>query len=358
MNKLLKIIFTSILISNGCLQLFSQTTIDAPKLSESGSYTWILLPDVQTYQKFGRNQAIFQLMTDWIIDQKEDLNIQMVLCMGDLVEQNNILVPDGVNGDQTSVQQWKAVQSGFSKLNNLVPYILCTGNHDYGIKSAENRYSQFNSYFPPQLNPLNKSLLVEMAPNAQGVPTLENACYEWKSPMGQLFLFFSLEFAPRDEILQWANQLAAKDEYVNHIGVVITHSYQDSKGERTMKERYPLIKANYGKTVWDELIEPSDNIEFVFCGHIADSESHKGQVGYREDVNHTGKLIHQMLFNAQREGGGWHGNGGDGWLRILEFLPNERTIKVSTFSPLFWISPSTRHLAWRTENYNQYIISY
>ena len=55
-----------------------------------------------------------------------------------------------------------------------------------------------------------------------------------------------------------------------------------------------------------------------------------------------------MMFNVQVLGGGWEGNGGDGWLRILEFMPDGRTIKVKTYSPLFGISPSTRHLARRT----------
>jgi len=62
--------------------------------------------------------------------------------------------------------------------------------------------------------------------------------------------------------------------------------------------------------------------------------------------------------HAQREGGGWHGNGGDGWLRILAFLPDGKTIKVHTFSPLFRASPSTRHLAWRSESFDQYDIHY
>jgi hypothetical protein len=338
--------------------LHAQQEVQAPQLSDPKSYSWILLPDPQTYNKFGRNQPLFQLMTSWIADQKDKLNIQLVLCVGDLVEQNNILVPEGKNGDQTSVEQWKAVQTAFSKLNNLVPYILCTGNHDYGMKSAENRYSQFNSYFPPQGNPLTQSLLVEMAPNAMGVQTLENACYEWKSPSGQSFLIFSLEFAPRTVILQWAKQVAARPEYKDHLGVLLTHSYQNSKNELTDKEHYPLTDANYGAVIWKDFVQPSENIRFVFCGHIADSESHEGMVSYQEDANQAGKKVHQMLFNAQREGGGWHGNGGDGWLRILEFLPDQKTIKVHTFSPLFWISPSTRHLAWRTESFDQYDISY
>lgn len=347
-----------VVIMLGHSPLFSQTKPEPPKLKDPNSFTWILLPDLQTYQKFGRNQALFQLITDWIIDQKGNLNIKLVLCTGDLVEQDNLLVPDRKNGDQPSVRQWEAVQRGFSKLNNNIPYVLCTGNHDYGIKSAENRYSQFNSYFPPQGNPLTQSLLVEMAPNDQGVKTLENACYQWKSPLGQSFLIFSLEFAPRTEILSWAKELAANPKYQHHIGVVLTHSYVNSKGKRTHLEKYPLTNANYGEEIWKDFVQPSNNIQFVFSGHIADSESHAGQVGFRVDKNQGGVDVNQMLFNAQREGGGWHGNGGDGWLRILEFLPDKHTVKVSTFSPLFWISPSTRSLAWRTEGFDQYSISY
>lgn len=355
---MIKKIFVIVLILFYNCQLFSQSLVDAPKLSDPNSFTWILLPDDQTYQKFGRNQSIFQLMTDWIIDQKKELNIQMVLSVGDLVEQNNVLQPDGKNGDQTSVKQWESVKSAFSKLNNKIPYILCTGNHDYGIKSAESRYSQFNSYFPPQGNLLNLSILVEMADNAQGVPTLENACYQWKSPFGQTFLIFSLEFGPRKEILKWAKEVASRLQYKDNIGVIITHSYENSKGLWTDKETYKLADANYGKEIWQDFIQTTKNIQFVFCGHIADSETHEGQVHYRMDKNTGGLDVHQMLFNAQREGGGWHGNGGDGWLRILEFLPDKQTIKVYTFSPLFWISPSTKNLAWRTAAYDQYEIKY
>ncbi|MDB4668291.1 hypothetical protein OAF06_05905 [Akkermansiaceae bacterium] len=44
-----------------------------------------------------------------------------------------------------------------------------------------------------------------------------------------------------------------------------------------------------------------------------------------------------MLFNAQGLGGGSkkEGNGGDGWLRLLTFEPDGKTMTVRTFSPLF-----------------------
>jgi hypothetical protein len=201
-------------------------------------------------------------------------------------------------------------------------------------------------------------LLVEMAPNAAGAKTLENACYEWKSPTGQLFLLFSLEFAPRAAILAWTKEVAARPVYKQHIGIVITHSYLNSTGKRIEKENYAVADASYGEAIYKELIKPAGNIRFVFSGHIGNSDEHRDQVGYRLDTNTAKKEIHQVVFNAQREGGGWHGNGGDGWLRILEFLPDKRTIKVYTFSPFFYISPATRHLAWRRESYDQFDIRY
>jgi hypothetical protein len=50
------------------------------------------------------------------------------------------------------------------------------------------------------------------------------------------------------------------------------------------------------------------------------------------------------------------GNGGDGWLRILEFLPDGQTIQIKTYSPLFGFSPSTKGMAWRKEKYDQFNI--
>ena len=58
-----------------------------------------------------------------------------------------------------------------------------------------------------------------------------------------------------------------------------------------------------------------------------------------------------MMFNIQYLGGG---NGGDGWLRLLEFLPDGKTIKASTYSPLFGISPMTKHLAHQTDPFCQF----
>lgn len=77
-------------------------------LETEKSFSMILLPDPQSYTKFAANQPIFDLMTRWAANNLEKLSVKAVLCTGDLVEQNEWPVPDKVNGDQTSTQQWEA----------------------------------------------------------------------------------------------------------------------------------------------------------------------------------------------------------------------------------------------------------
>lgn len=56
--------------------------------------------------------------------------------------------------------------------------------------------------------------------------------------------------------------------------------------------------------------------------------------------------------------GGWQGNGGDSWLRWMEFMPDKKTVKVKTFSPLFALSPTTQKFAWHREPYNEFEIQF
>jgi len=326
----------------------------APALESSDSWSIILLPDPQTYSKFGRNQPVFELMTSWISENINPLNIKMVLCTGDLVEQNEYINPDGVSGNQPSKSQWESVARAFGRLDGRVPYVTALGNHDYGYKSIENRTSNFNKHFPVDKNFKNQEILREVGMNAQNIPTLENAAFEFTSSQGRKILVLSLEFAPRDTTVNWAKKVVNQEKYKDHTVIVLTHSYMNSQNEHIVKEKYPIENGNYGKALFEKLIEPSKNIQMVFAGHIGAPNEPKKHIAFRTDTNATGKKVQQMVFNAQALGGGWMGNGGDGWLRILEFLPDGKTIKVKTFSPLFAISPTTQQFAWRTEPWDEF----
>lgn len=334
----------------------AQTLPLRPKLENPGSFSMILLPDPQNYTKFDANQPIFELMTAWCANNADSLKIKAVLCTGDLVEQNETRIPDGMNGNQTSEEQWQAVSRAFERLDNRLPYVLCTGNHDYGYYRSENRLSRFPHYFPSERNPLWRKSLVSTGLNYRDLPTLENAAYEFENDTWGKLLVVSLEFAPRDEAIEWARTLVTRPEYKDHKVILLTHSYLSLAAKHIEKEGYRVSPANYGKTIFDKLVAPSSNIRLVLCGHECAISDYEGNVSFRTDRNAAGKTVAQMMFNAQTADNQWHGNGGDGWLRILEFMPDGKTIKVRTFSPLFAVSAQTCDKAWRTAPYDQFEI--
>ena len=328
-----------------------------PALSDPDSWTMVVIPDVQAYVERPRNHGIVDIMNAWILDYEKHLNIQQVLFTGDLVYRNDKRRPD----DQYSLfsqEQWKAFSRLMERLDGRIPYILCTGNHDYGHASAENRNSFFKDYFPIDRNTMTRKHLVECAYNSNDITTLENAAYEFIAPVPdkRKFLIISLQFAPTDADLQWAKNLVDMPRFKEHICIVLTHSYLAYTGQRILKEKYHLSAkgGNPGEDIFQKLVYPAKNIRLVICGHIAGADKWERGVVFSTDKNCEGKTVSQMAFNTQAIGGGFHGSGGDGWLRLLEFMPDKKTVKARTFSPLFAISPSTRHLAWKHDERNEF----
>lgn len=333
----------------------AQDRADRQQLDNENSFSMILLGDPQGYIKYDINQPLFELQTLWIADNIDNLNIKAVLCTGDLVEQNDNIVRNRSMLNQTSREMWQNVSRSFERLDNKVPYIIATGNHEYGYRHSENGNTHFPEYFPVERNKTWYDCIVAVFPNRSGIESLENAAFEFNEPGWGKMLVVCNEFAPRDEVLAWTAGLIDSERFKTHKVIYITHSLLAEKtADYTDNEPYDIYPRNWGRQVWEKLLKPSKNIVLALSGHMGDLGGFENSVAYRVDKNAAGKNLHQMMFNVQTLGGGWEGNGGDGWLRILEFKPDGKTISVKTYSPLFGISPSTRHLAHRTAPFDQF----
>src|SRR5690606_5713329 len=110
-------------------------------------------------------------------------------------------------------------------------------------------------------NPLSQRLLKEAGTNDDNLPSLINAAYEFRSPHDELFLFLVLEFAPRDETIEWAKNITNDKKYKDHRVILLTHSYLNAENEHIVKENYPIENGNYGRAVFEKLVKPSTNIE-------------------------------------------------------------------------------------------------
>lgn len=293
--------------------------------SPDAAWSMVVLPDIQNYSKSAANKGILTQMTQWIRDNRDTYKIQVVLQEGDIVNNNNTTTPN--SGDQTSTQQWQNAQAGMFVLNGELPYIMATGNHDYGFYNSENtgeignRDTMVNNYFKatdnPLVNPATGGIMKgEMTPGE-----IQNAYYDFTAPDGRKMLIISLEWEPRPAVVAWANQIAALPQYADHTAVLLTHNFVASNGTRSKSTG---VAADYsGEELWQGLVKQHDNFEFVFNGHFGGDG-----VGFVDSIANGGNIVHQMFFNSQFET-----NGGNGWLRVVEFLQDGKTIRVRTYSP-------------------------
>ena len=355
MRKHIFIFLSLALLAVAANPLFAQHRADRQNLENEESFSMIVLGDPQTYNKYDINQPIFELCTAWIADNVDHLNIKAVLCTGDLVEQNENIKMNRKMVNQTSREMWEAASRSMSRLDGKVPYIISCGNHDYGYKIAENGRTKFPEYFPFERNSCWRNCLVADFPNRNGDISMENAAFEFHDKNWGDILVITTEFAPRPEVLEWARNLATNEKYIGHKVIAMTHSYLKHRtADYTDNSHYKVRPQTSGKDFWDKFVSVTPNVVLVVCGHTGRPGGFEDSVAYRVVKNEAGRNVHQMMFNVQILGGGWEGNGGDGWLRILEFMPDGKTVKVKTYSPLFGISPSTKHLAHRTEAYDQF----
>jgi len=280
-----------------------------------GSWTLVVLPDTQNYSS--HYPGMFNLQTQWIVDNKDSRNIVYVLQLGDITNYN-------------SAREWERASRAMDRLDGVVPYALVPGNHDCGPGGATgNRTTLINNYFPPKRFEKWSTFGGTMEKDR-----IENNYHLFKAS-GSDWLILGLEWGPRDQTLQWANQILTK--YHNHKAIIITHAYlyDDStrydwatKGNSQIWNPHSYggtaADTNDGEQMWNKIVKKHRNIFMVVNGHVL----HDG-LGFLTSKGDAGNPVHQMLVNFQtRE------IGGQSWLRLIEFLPNGKAAQIKTYCPL------------------------
>jgi hypothetical protein len=171
----------------------------------------------------------------------------------------------------------------------------------------------FNTYFPPAQARTRSEFGGLFETNK-----LDNAYYYF-SGGGVDWLVLALEFIPRDIVLDWANRIVAANPQRKVI--VLTHGFVAE--DDTMPTVAESGRENAPAQIWEKLLRRHANIAFVFSGHTEGDG-----LGRRVDVGDYGNKVVQLSANFSG-----HLNGGNGYLRILEFDPAQDRLHVQTFSP-------------------------
>jgi hypothetical protein len=193
------------------------------------------------------------------------------------------------------------------------------GNHDQGGGGAAGPTVFFNQYF--------------------GVERFEDRAYYGGhfgedndnhyilfTAGGLDFVVLSLEYdtVPDGDVLEWAS--AVLDDHADRRAILISHYLLGTDGEFSSQ----------GLLTYEALKHHS-NLFLMMAGHLTGESA-------RVDT-HEGHSVYTLLADYQ-----FRDNGGDGWLRILEFSPPDDEIHVQTWSP-------TRG-EFETDTDSEFILSY
>jgi len=281
---------------------------------DEDSWSLIVLPDTQKYSE--QFPGMFLMQTAWIAQNRDRYNIPFVCHVGDLVDANR-------------PEQWRVAREAMAVLDGVVPYAMALGNKDYrvqdGVFTRETRVNEFFSFERLASQP---SFGGAMQPGR-----LDNTFHRFEAG-GEQWIVLALEWAPREEALDWANDVMAR--HPDHRGILVVHAYADQDGLRYdfqkhgTRQRYTPHAytmpdtVNDGEQLWQKLVR-RHNFAFVFSGHsLGDGASHIAS------TNDHGSTVHQIMANYQMRR-----LGGEGFLRRLEFHPDGATVTVRTYSPLY-----------------------
>jgi hypothetical protein len=292
----------------------------APKAAQPmpfvpGSWTIVLLPDTQHYSE--TYPGLFSMQTNWIVKNKDKLNIRYVLMLGDITNSN-------------TSREWECARDALGNLDGHVPYAMVMGNHDCSRfrKGSTDRDTPMNHYFP--------AAQLDGRPDFGGLMKpgrIENAYYLF-SAGGSDWLVIVLEWAPRDEAVAWAN--AVCDRYPQRKAILVTHAYmycddtrydfaRKGKSQTWNPHAYgPPGSINDGEELWNKLVRRHSFV-FTFNGHVLNRGT-----GFLSSKNDQGRTVHQMLVNYQTRK-----LGGEGYLRLIEVLPDGKTVHAVSYSPLY-----------------------
>lgn len=269
-------------------------------------FSIVLLPDTQNYAE-KPSWNVYAHQTQWIVNNRNARNIKFVAHLGDITQHD-------------VVAQWQVADQAHALLDNAgIPYSMIPGNHDlFPSGDVHARESLFVNYFGPQR--YAGKTWYGGAFNS----TNENN-YMFFEAGGMQFMVVSLEFLPRKDVVSWANNII--QQHPNHRVIVASHCHQDFTGEHTTgwADNYN-IEGREGIDLWEELVQRHNNIFLTVSGHIQG-------VSYRKRIGVNGNVVHEILSDFQSEPVVGTGTAlGNGWLRVLNFIPAQNRISVETLS--------------------------
>lgn len=290
----------------------------APARSPAQPFSLICMPDPQFYTNSNHASLydLYNRQARWIRDNKTAYNIKHVIWLGDLTNDN-------------TATQWTTANAAYSILDTAaISYAVVPGNHDYRTNNSDSWVGaclRDLSNFNGKVGPSRFSGKSWYGGNMGNTTDHNENNFTFFSAGGINFLVVGLEYAPRKEVLTWANNLIG--QYPNHRVIIFTHAYTGVNGVYVngAGSATGTVGAE-GADIFAECASRHSNVFMVVCGHVTESK-------VNTKIGVCGNTVYEMLVDYQGEQvKGTGDNLGNGWLRILKFDPSTNKINASTIT--------------------------
>ncbi|MBK7852806.1 MAG: metallophosphoesterase [Bacteroidetes bacterium] len=282
--------------------------------STADKFTIIGLPDTQFYTEEpqglnsggGGHNGIFKAQTQWIADHRLDSNIAFVVQLGDCAQNGDANLIEWMRAD-TSM---KNIEFPNVPIVDGIPYGICVGNHDQGpIGNPDGTTNYYNQYF-------GVSRFSGRGYYGGHYNSNNDNHFELFNAGGIDFIHISIEYyantttASLQPVLDWADALLKT--YSNRKAILSSHNILGSGN--------PASFQGPGQKIYDDL-KDNPNLILMLAGHVPGE-------GRRTDV-FNGNTVHTLMSDYQSG----YTNGGNGYLRIMQFLPDQNQLRVKSYSP-------------------------
>ncbi|MFP5360035.1 MAG: metallophosphoesterase, partial [Actinomycetes bacterium] len=247
-------------------------------------------------QYYNANESIYDRQVsihDYLLAEREDLNLQYLVHTGDIVNTSTI------------EDEWVRADATYAELDAAgLPYGVLAGNHD--VDQRSNDYTAYSRWFGEarfQDNPWYTASYLD-----------NRGHYDLITAGGIDFIFLYMGWAPGDAEIDWMNEVLAR--YPERIAFVNLHEYMLTTGGL----------GEIPQRIYDEVVAPNANVRFVTSGHYHDAYTRLDSFDDDGD-GIDDRTVTQMLFDYQGLP-----NGGEGYLRLLHFDTEGETITVRTYS--------------------------
>jgi hypothetical protein len=285
-------------------------------------YTMGVLPDIQYYYNNYQSGNYAKLIAQirWLGLNAGGENVRAALQLGDITQNDN------------NDSQWTGAKGAFDLLSGVVPYVLAVGNHD-GVNDGRDSYFNLPKYFGPGSNycaqpSFGASMEADDPANS----------YHFIDTGERTWLVVTLEWGPRDRVLEWLDALLS--ESPQYRTIVLTHAYlymDNARLDATLfgedpyggnPKSYPAVAddpagCNDGQDIWRKVLKKHPQVALVYSGHVG----HVG-IGRRASIGECRQLVQERLTDFQN----WTG-GGNGWMQTLVFSADGSAARTRSFSP-------------------------